>query len=313
MPRSRLHAFLAVVAAAATLAACQQTDADGEGEADASAAAEAGVVQVTAKDFEFQAPEEIPSGWTTIRFANTGEEEHFVLLWHLPEDRTFRDYRTEIVDTFTKVWSRYASGQLDRAETEEALGAELPEWFFTGVQPRGGAALTEPGDTSQVTVQLEPGTYVMECYVKTPQGTWHTERGMFRELTVTEASAGASPPEADAELTLSNYQLEAPGDLPAGTHTLAVHVRDNPEGFMPHDVNLFRLEGDAGTEEIVAWMDWMDLDQFRTPAPGHSLGGVEHMTAGNTGYLTVTLEPGRYAWVSEGYGHRGMVEEFTVQ
>lgn len=59
-------------------------------------------------------------------------------------------------------------------------------------------------------------------------------------------------------------------------------------------------------------MDWMDLEQFRAPAPGIALGGVEHLTAGETAYMTVDLEPGRYAWVSEGYGSRGMVQEFTI-
>jgi hypothetical protein len=37
------------------------------------------------------------------------------------------------------------------------------------------------------------------------------------------------------------------------------------------------------------------------------------MAAGKTAYMTVELVPGRYAWVSEAYGSRGMVREFTVE
>lgn len=290
--------------AAAALAACAPAERE---------PAEPGVVEVTAKDFEFEAPAEIPSGWTTIRFVNAGEQEHFVLLWRLPEGRTFAEYRRGAVDAFTRVWDRYASGELDRAGAERALGSEIAEWFFTEVKPAGGVGLTEAGRTSRATVHLEPGGYVMECYVKTPQGTWHTNRGMLRPLTVTAEAGGGSPPEPDAELTLSNYRIAVSGELRAGTRTVAVRVADDPEGFVMHDVNLVRLDDGADLQELVRWMDWMDLDGFRSPAPGRSLGGVEHMPAGSTGYMTVELEPGRYAWVSEGYGARGMAEEFTVE
>jgi hypothetical protein len=312
MTTPRRPAVLGLALLAAGLAACQSGDGASDG-ASASADAESDVVEVTAKDFEFDMPGEVPSGWTTMRFVNEGEQEHFFLLWRLPEGKTFADYRSQVAGTFLRVWSRYDSGDLTREETLEALGEELPEWFFTEAVPSGGAALTEGGRTSRVTLELEPGTYAVECYVKTPQGTWHTDRGMLRSLTVTGDVTGAAPPEADAELVLSNYEIATEGQLAAGTRTVAVRVTDTPDGFMAHDVNLFRLEDETAVEEIVAWMDWMDLDGFRSPAPGQSLGGVESMAAGSTGYMTVELEPGRYAWVSEGYGARGMVSEFTVE
>lgn len=310
--RHRLAPAIAGLALVSLLAACGPAD-DAGPDADAAAQTDA-VMEVTARDFEFDAPTSVPSGWTTIRFANEGEQEHFVLLWALPEDVTFTRYRAEVVRTFEEVWNRYDSGDLTREETMQALGEELPAYFFEEVRPSSGVALTEPGRTSQTTVRLEPGTYVMECYVKTPQGSWHTNRGMLRELTVTADSSGAAPPEADAELTLSNYEISFSGSLSAGTRTVAVHAADTPEGLVTHDVNLFRLEADTTTvDEIAAWMDWMDLEQFRAPAPGLSLGGAENMTAGATAYVTVDLAPGRYAWVSEGYADRGMVREFTVE
>lgn len=300
---------------AVSLAACQPADRVEDADTDASARPGSGanVLDVVARDFAFDAPDRIPSGWTTFRMANAGQQEHFLLLWRLPDGRTFEDYRTGPAAAFGRVWERYAAGEMDRAQAEQALGAELPSWFFTEVEPSGGPALTEPGATSQATVYLEPGTYVMECYVKTPDGRWHSELGMLRELTVTADAAEAAPPVADAQLTLSNYEITASGEIAAGTRTVAVQVQEDPEGFMAHDVNLFRLEGAAELEQIVAWMDWMDLESFRAPAPGYSLGGLEHMRAGRTGYMTVELRPGRYAWVSEGYGGQGMAREFTVE
>lgn len=302
----RLATCFAALLIVSALAAC------GPGEREEMPTDAAGSLEVTAQDFAFEAPAEIPSGWTTIRMTNAGAQEHFLYMYRLPDDVTYERYEQEVLVAFDTVWNAYAAGELDRPGTEAALGAALPAWFFS-VTPSGGPALTEPGETSQVTVQLERGTYVMECYVKTPDGRWHTLLGMARRLVVTDDSTGAAPPAADLQLTLSNYEIAGSGDLTAGEHTIAVNVQENPEGFMMHDLNLFRLDGETSVDEIVAWMDWMDLEMFRAPAPGYSVGGLEHMAAGRTGYITVDLTPGDYAWVSEGYGARGMVREFTVR
>lgn len=297
----------AALALSFVLAACQPADRAPE---DAGAD---GVVEVVGKDFEFEAPAEIPSGWTTFRFANTGEQDHFLYLYRLPDDVGFEEYRRTVPKIFDDLYSRYDAGDLTREETEQALAEQIPEWFFTDVVPAGGVALTEAGDTAVATVRLEPGVYAMECYVKTPQNTWHTNRGMLKKLVVTEEPNGAEPPAADAALTLSNYEIAVEGELTAGEHTISVHAAERPEGLMMHDVNLVRLDEETSVDEVVAWMDWMELDQFRHPAPGYNLGGVEHMAPGRTGYMTVELIPGDYAWVSEGYADRGMVETFTVE
>jgi uncharacterized cupredoxin-like copper-binding protein len=319
---------ISVFAALVTLhTACQSADngdtgyVDAEeaasattGESAAVAATDAYVVDVTAVDFAFQAPDEIPSGWTTFRMANAGQQEHFLYLYRLPEDVTYERFLEEAIGPFTEVWEAYASGEIDQAEAGRRFGEQIPAWFFNDMVSVGGPALTEPGETSQATVLLEPGTYVMECYVKTPEGRWHTELGMQRKFTVTDEETGAPMPEADVELTLSNYAIEGSSQLTSGTHTVAVRVTENPEGFMKHDLNLFRLDGETTVDEIVAWMNWMDLEEgFRAPAPGYSLGGVEHLTAGRTGFTTVQLTPGDYAWISEEYGIRGAVLEFTVE
>ncbi|MFB6240593.1 MAG: hypothetical protein ABEJ46_03365 [Gemmatimonadota bacterium] len=268
---------------------------------------------MTAKDFGFEMPKEIASGWTTFRFTNTGEQEHFVYVYRLPTSVSYNQFQQEAMTAFGRVWNRYASGETTREEAMGEFAEELPGWFMTDLTPAGGVALTEPGETAESTVRLTPGTYVVECYVKTPKGTWHTERGMQRKMVVTNEDNGAPAPEADTEITLSSYRIEMSEPLSAGRQTIAVRTTDRPEGFMAHDLNLFRLEAEETVEEIVAWMDWMDLDQFRAPAPAYSLGGVEHLAPDRTGYMTVTLEPGRYAFVSEEYGSRGMVHEFTVQ
>jgi hypothetical protein len=192
------------------------------------------------------------------------------------------------------------------------LTAALPDWFPP--DSSGGLGLTSPGRTSQTTVYLEPGDYVMECYVRAPDpdgAKFHNELGMLRPLIVTEEPSGRGAPEADVHITLSNYEIAIEGELTAGEQTVAVEVAEDPEGLIGHDINLVRLETGARVEEIAAWMSWVDA--LQPPAPAEFLGGAEQVSAGNTTYFTVALEPGRYAWISEGYGAQGMVREFTIR
>jgi hypothetical protein len=296
--------------AAAAMPACQSSDkADGDSEAQVAAIG-GQIVDVTAREFTFEAPSEIPSGWTTFRMRNAGEQEHFLVLWRLPEGNTFEDYVTQVVPAFGSIMGPYMDGTTDRGEALQALGGLLPEWFGS-VVPAGGSGLTAPGRTAQTTVDLEPGNYVIECYVKTPEGVFHGMLGMVHSLMVTDVPSGATAPEADIELSITNYAIATEGELTAGQHTVRVHVVEDPEGFLKHDVHLVRLADGTGVEQVVAWMDWMDA--LMPPAPGEFMGGAEDMPAGHTAYVTVDLTPGNYAWVSETYGSRGVVQEFMVE
>jgi hypothetical protein len=299
-----------VFLAAAVVRACQSSDEADEDSGAQAASTDGQVVEVTAREFTFEAPSEIPSGWTTFRMRNAGEQEHFLVLWRLPEGNSFEDYVTQVVPAFGGIMGPYMAGTTDREEALQALGAALPEWFGS-VVPAGGSGLTAPGHTAQTTVDLEPGNYVMECYVRTPEGVFHGMLGMLHALTVTDVPSGATAPEADIELSLSNYEITTEGKLTAGEHTVRVDVVEDPEGFLKHDVHLVRLADGTSVDEVVAWMDWMDA--LMAPAPGEFLGGAEDMSAGHTAYVTVDLTPGNYAWVSESYGSRGVVKEFTVE
>lgn len=313
----RRHLSLGMFLLAASVAACGPADrtetAEGAAESpDAADGSPAGVVEVSARDFAFEAPARIPSGWTTFRMTNAGQQEHFLVLWRLPEGKTFEDYREEVIGPFETSMKEYAAGEVDRAGLMEALGSRLPEWLPPlSALGMGGAGLTSPGRVTRTAVKLEPGEYVMECYVKTPDGMPHSFLGMLRPLTVTSDSTGAAPPEADVEMTLSNYRIETAGELTPGEHTVRVRVAENPEGLLGHDVHLARLDEGTDVAEVVKWMDWVDA--LEAPAPAEFVGGAEQVPVGHTTYFTVELAPGRYAWVSEGYAERGMVQEFTIE
>jgi len=293
----RLLLLSILIFTTAVFAACQSSD-------------NRQVVTVTALDFAFEAPDELPSGWTTFRVRNTGEQEHFLILWRLPNGSTFEDYASQIAPAFQSIMEPYREGAVDRDETVTTLGGLLPEWYWS-VLPAGGVGLTAPGGVAQTTVNLEPGHYVMECYVKTPEGVFHAMLGMLHPLTVTDVVSGATAPESDIEMVLTNYEIATEGVLTAGEQVVRVQVMDDPEGLLKHDVHLVRLAEGTGVDDVVAWMDW--LDALMAPAPIEFMGGAEDMPAGNTAYITLNLEPGTYAWVSESYGSRGMAKRFTVE
>lgn len=270
------------------------------------------VVNIIAEDYAFEAPSEIPSGWSTFRLSNEGEETHFVFLTQLPLGKTFDHYIEEVGTHFNDAWYAVRSGELTKAKASEKLARKIPKWFSSAVR-MGGLGLLEEGGTAQVTLNLEPGNYFMECYMKTADGEFHVMEGMGRPLTVTTESSGAQPPEANIEMTLSNDGIEISDDLTAGQHTIAVHFAEHPEVGPQHDIHLAMLDDQTDLSRVVQWMDWMDVDGFNTPAPTAFKGGAQEMPKGYTAYLTVDLKPGRYAWISQLTSDQGLIKEFTVE
>lgn len=267
------------------------------------------VVEIRTTDYAFHFPSELPSGWTTLRLTNEGDEAHFLSLWRLPEGKSFDDYVTEVYDPFMEQFRGYKAGELGREEMLERLGEVLPEWLDLGAMGRGGVGLTSPGRTATTTVELVPGTYAVECYMVTAEDQAHNELGMLRPLVVTEEATGAAPPAADAELRLSNQGIAVVGELGRGEQTIRVTVTEPAPGLLGHDAHLARLDG-ADLTAIVPWMSW--IDGLIPPAPAEFLGGAEQVPPGHASFVTVQLEPGRYAWISEGYAEQGLVEELRI-
>lgn len=270
------------------------------------------VLDVTAVDYAFRAPDEIVSGWTTIRFTNEGEEPHFVFVSRLPEGKTIEDYESRLSAPFSRAWYAVRDGRASPDEALDQLFAELPEWF-PAVELLGGPGLTGPGRTTRMTMKLEPGNYVLECYAKTADGEIHYMEGMIRPLVVRTARSDAAPPTADIRITLSNFEMAIDGEPGRGPHTVAVHAAENPEVGWGHSVHLARLDPGTDVSEVVRWMNWFEIDGLRTPAPAQFLGGVHAMPEGHTAYFDVDLEPGRYLLLSEATGHLGVLREFTVR
>ncbi len=256
----------------------------------------------------------IPSGWTTFRFTNASPMLHFMAVERYPGERTSEDAATDVAVPFQDAMDLIIAG--NREEGLAKLG-DLPGWF-ADVVFTGGPGFVSPGRSTDATVYLQPGNYVLECYIKTADGVFHGMLGMVRDLRVTADSTDASAPQdPTVEITLTNDGFDVKGDLVPGKHLVAVHFEAEEPPLLGNDVQVVRLSDDgASIDSIATWMDWSQptglVSTAENPAPAVFLGGTHEAPKGSTAYFTVDLEPGRYAWISERPSAIPLYEEFTV-
>jgi hypothetical protein len=276
------------------------------------------VVEIRAVGKTFQGPAEIPSGWITFRFVNASSMVHFAIIDVPPDGVTIQAMSDAVMDPFQEAMDHMNAGD------DEAVGAafaKFPEWLGE-LGRNGGPGMLSAGRTGQTTVYLEPGHYIMECYVKS-DGVFHTtspgpgQLGMMLDLTVTAEPNGAPEPEADVTLAVRNSGLELTGGaLGPGLNTIRVDFIEQQmlPSFVGNDVHLMRVDGPESIALADAWMDWRSPDGLEDPGPVTFLGGINDMPAGSHGYFTASLEPGDYAFIAEMPGPQaaGFVMPFTV-
>ncbi|MEB2782740.1 hypothetical protein U3A58_20295 [Algoriphagus sp. C2-6-M1] len=257
-------------------------------------------IEIVTEAMEFQMPDTITSGWNTWRYSNKSTQTHFILIDDYPDGITLDSVKQKVLPVFGD-----GMKLLNEGKTEEGFAefAKLPTWFSEVKWP-GGVGLISPGHEAKTTLFLDPGHYLVECYVKMNTGVFHTNMGMIKELVVVGKKSKMEEPEADVAINISSESgivFEPP--VNAGLFTFSVFFMDQiaHENFMGHDVNLVKFKSDANERVLEAWMDWRDPEGLIEPAPKGFvfLGGVNDMPEGRRAYFTAHLEPGKYALISE--------------
>lgn len=273
------------------------------------------IIEITTRSMEFQTVDTISSGWNTFKYNNLSNETHFFLLDKYPDSVSIENTRREVLPVFDR-----GMDLINQGKPEEGFAAfnDLPAWFFKVVF-MGGSGLIAPQHSSLTTLYLTPGNYLIECYVKMPNGKFHGSMGMIKPLVVTEAQSGLMPPEATVSLSISSTEgINYEGTITKGPQIFSVDFKDQitHENFVGHDVNLVKLGDNADLKALEAWMNWADPKGLITPVPQGItfLGGVNDCPAGSLGFFEVNLEPGNYAFISEvpGTMAKGMLKTFTV-
>lgn len=273
------------------------------------------VVQIVTENMDFQMKDTIKSGWNTFRYKNLSPQTHFFLIEKYPEGKTSNDTKNLIAPVFESAMTLIMEGKNEEGFAEFA---KLPEWF-SEVQFLGGSGLLSPNQTGVTTFYLEPGNYIVECYVKMSNGVFHTSMGMTKDLVVSNEVSGIEEPISKIDISISSDEgIVLKDSLSPGKQIFSVFYKDQTlhEHFVGHDVNLVKLGEEADLQELENWMNWADPQGLIEPAPNAVIfmGGVNDMPADSTGYFTATLDPGNYAFIAEvpNASGKNMLKTFVI-
>ena len=261
---------------------------------------EGGFVEVITQGMDFRLPDTLNSGWTKFKYVNKSVEPHFFILEKLPDSLGIQDYKRDVFPPFIAAFEFFEKGDISSGMKEFE---KIPEWFYR-VELCSGVGLTSPQSTSVSTVNLEPGTYVMECYVRMPNGMAHTFMGMLKEVVVIDTNNAKTEPKANNTISLSsNNGIRFVDSLKTGYHKFSVDFIDQKqyEHMMGHDVNLVKIENDSSLTALGTWLNAADIKAFRSPAPKGVtfLGGVQDLPAAKRAFFEAYLTPGNYVLISE--------------
>ena len=250
-------------------------------------AATAAPVTVTATDFKLDMPDTIPAGSVTLHLVNHGKELHQAQVARLDGGKTPADFEAAMKhEGPPPAWVKYVGG------------------------PNGIA----PGQEASATTVLAPGSYVMICFIPSPDGVPHVMKGMIQPFQVTGTfDAAVGLPAADDTVRLADYTFAPSHPLTAGRHV----IRVENVAQQPHELVLLQL----GPGKAVAdFARWATTGGMKGPPPAMPLGGVTVIEPGASGTFTADLAPGNYGLMcfvpdaKDGKPHlvHGMMKDFTV-
>lgn len=273
-------------------------------------------IKIVTNSMEFITKDEYPPGWNTFKYENNSNETHFVLFEKYPEGKGVEDGEREVAPVYQEAMDLINEGKVEEGF---AAFAKLPEWYKK-VEFLGGTGLISPKSTAQSSFFLEPGTYIIECYVKMPNGSFHVNQGMVKEINVPQGAPQKLDATADHTIAIGiDKGISIDGPVRAGEKTFKVNYGKQKlhESNLMHDVHLVWMEAGSDINVLNKWMNVATPEGLQTPAPAgfKFLGGVQEMPTGSTGYFTADLKPGNYVLISEipDPKGKGLIKEFTVK
>jgi hypothetical protein len=258
-----------------------------EAQAIADAALPGHVVEVAASEYAFRAPDTIPAGVITFRLRQEGRAAGGAQL-SLMERQELVSHGGDDTDGFHMLWVV----QLDSGRTAaELYAAERDDVATPWARLIGGPAFAFPPHTTNATMSLAPGNYVLACFVgaaREDRRRYHLLKGMFRPLTVVASSgAPASVPLPHVVATVDSsgaVHWSVPA-VTAGTRRLLVR-NQSPRRL---EFTIARVQDGHTAEEALAWRR-----QDGTPPIMVPWGGVVGVARGDSMLTTVELIPGTY-------------------
>ncbi len=250
------------------------------------------VVTITTTEYAFGMPDTIPAGLTSFRLVNQGKELHHASLVRLGDGKTVADFQAGLAAAM-------------KSHTPP------PAWMTFA----GGPNAVTLGDTGVATQKLEPGSYVVVCWIPSLDGIPHVMKGMLHPLVATAAAtlSIAAEPATDVTIRLTDYDFQLSQSLTAGKHL----VRVENAGAQGHEIVIAALAPGKTLQDFIAWEAGGEKGALPT---GQWLGGVTTIDAGAHSQFTTTLASGNYLllcfWpdAKDGKPHlmHGMAKQITA-
>jgi hypothetical protein len=275
-----------VLAIGMAVAGCSSSSKSGEPSTTEPAKARPEVT-ITAHDYSFDVPAQIPSGYVDVTVDNQGKEDHQAQLVKLGS-LTFAKFKSS--DDITKV---------------------PDDTVFVG-----GPNEAAPGESTTATVKLDPGKYAVVCFIPSPKdGKPHEAKGMVKEVEVVpDADSVDVAPVADSTIKLSEFTFVVPDGFDGHGMVDVANV-----GGQIHEMVMVKLDdGKTATDAAKFFAAPKGKPPFTT-IPG--IGGTVGLSPKQHAWLDMDLDPGNYALIcffpdpaDNGTPHvlEGMLKEVTI-
>ena len=241
-----MKALIPIIVALAAAAGCGGSDE-----------AATNVVEVRGDEYAYVMPERIEGGFVTMEFTNTGDELHEYALARLDPGKTRADVKAFLADP-------------------KSLEGGPPDWL-TDI---GGVPTLSQGEAISITRDLDPGTYVMLCFVPAPDSRPHIAHGMVTTFEV-GARSDAEPPEPDAVISATDDGFDIP-ELEAGEQMIELRNA----ATAPREFYLYSPNPGVSLPEVEEWGE----GGFKGEPRARFLGAMQSIPPGESVYLTVELD-----------------------
>lgn len=239
-------------------------------------AGEANSFAVEGTEYAFATPDTAKAGAFTMDISNTGKELHEFAIGRLAPGKTLADVKAYL------------------ASASEGT----PDWF-TDV---GGVPVLTPGEKLSITRDLQPGRYVLLCFLPSPKGVPHVNLGMIRAFTLT-GDSGNDLPTPDAVVTATRNGYAIP-EIESGEQTIELRNADSRE----REFFLFTFKPGKTLEDLSRFFD---QGEGKTTPPATFHGAMQTIPAGTSVFLTMDFKAGVKYNLADNTGDRPVVATFT--
>ena len=232
-------------------------------------------ITITASEYKFEVTGEATGGFVQVTFDNAGQEPHIVVPLKLQPGKTAADALPILSQ----------EGEPDPAALAEVFDGDPTNSFF------GTPGLLPPDDSETTVANFTPGSYVLACFLPSPDGTPHFALGMLTDFTVGDGDTPA--PSTQGTFEIADDSITAPEGVQSG-----VYAVEN-KGTTPSDFNVAgpteasMSDFDDAVNGYFATIGSGETAVMKLPAPLVA-GFSESIPVGKTGYIVVDLDSGRY-------------------